>query len=184
MRWCDALHQCQTQSGVQQVWKSRECRLVYFCPPPPAPSTVDLAARDQFRVEESWCLAWGALGHRFCHCPQLPPPFPPHPAHPFPFPPATLWPSSPLGHPLLPRLPNEEWHASGGPDLVWSRGPCLLCFVFHYWLQWLTVSRGDESGFIPKRHRSRIAGGAQRAEAIVWNCEDLIVFIHELCDWY
>lgn len=176
------LRQCQPQSGVQQVWLESPESVgwsisVFFLPP----SSVDLAARDQFRVEESWCLAWGALGHRFCHCPQLP--LPPSPI-PLPFPPSTLWPSSPLGHPLLPRLPNEEWHASGGSDLVWSRGPCLLCFVFHYWLQWLTPSRGDESGFIPKRHCSRIAGGAQRAEAIVWNCEDLIVFIHELCDWY
>lgn len=38
------------------------------------------------------------------------------------------------------------------------------------------------AAFVPKRHRSQIGGGAQRADAIVLNREDLIVFIHELCD--
>lgn len=180
--WCVTSMSAAVWSTASLARKSRECWLLYFCLlSPPLPLWIQ-----RWEISSGWRRAgvWpggpldtdSVIVHS-CHCP------PPSPI-PLPFPPATLWPSSPLGHPLLPRLPNEEWHASGGSDLVWSRGPCLLCFVFHYWLQWLTPSRSDESGFIPKRRRSRIAGGAQRAEAIVWNCEDLIVFIHELCDWY
>lgn len=35
-------------------------------------------------------------------------------------------------------------------------------------------------GIAPKSEGGGV--GAQRADAIVWNGEDLIVFIHELCD--
>uniref|UniRef100_A0AAV2L7F7 Uncharacterized protein n=1 Tax=Knipowitschia caucasica TaxID=637954 RepID=A0AAV2L7F7_KNICA len=43
------------------------------------------AAVDQFMEEWSWCLAWGALGHRPCHCSTAvihsPHPPPHHSAH-------------------------------------------------------------------------------------------------------
>lgn len=94
--------------------KSSECDWSILVPPHPLHPSLGFEARDQFRVEESWCLAWGTLGHRFCHCSTAATPPPPLPHTPLLHSAAVL---TLRASPLLPRLPNEEWHASGGSDL-------------------------------------------------------------------
>lgn len=153
--------------------------LVYFGPPNP-PTSVGLQARDQFRVEESWCLAWGSRGHRFCHCPQLPLRIPSLPSAP------------PLcGRPQLrgiPCYPASLMKSDTRPeDLIYTETgplpplfcPLLLTVVVHTGMQWW-----ERAALYPRGIAPQITGGAQRADPIVWNRGDLIVFIHELCDWY
>lgn len=145
--------------------------LVYFCLffPPFLPSAVGPEARDQFRMEESWCLAWGAFGHRFCHCSTAatcPPPSPlcPHPQ--------LLRSSSPLGRPLLPRLPNEEWHASGGSDLVhnWALASSVLSPIIDsggsHWVC------SDECAVYPRGISPKSKGGGGGGSKGRCNCMD------------
>lgn len=98
-------------------------------------------------MEESWCLAWGSLGHRFCHCPQLPLRIPSLPSAP------------PLcGRPQLrgiPCYPASLMKSDTRPeDLIYTAtGPLPPLFCPH-WLWWFTLSCSDENAAIPKRHYS------------------------------
>lgn len=55
-------------------------------------------------------------------------------------------------------------------------GPRLWFSVSRYWLQ--------RTPFYPEGSAAESEQGAQGADAIVWTGENLIVFIHELSDWY
>lgn len=131
-----------SNSGSSVHWEG----LVYFCLSY-TPTSIGLQARDQFRVEESWCLARGSLGHRFCHCPQLPLRIPSLPSAP------------PLcGRPQLrgiPCYPASLMKSDTHPeDLIYTpTGPLPSLFCPH-WLWWFTQIRSDENGAVPKRNCS------------------------------
>lgn len=70
------------------------------------------------------------------------------------------------GIPLLPRLPNEEWHASGGSDLVWNRAlaspvlsPIIDCGGSHR----VTAMRAPytQEALLPNRGGCCRAGGSK-----------------------
>lgn len=175
--WCVTSMPAPVSSASNSGWSVHREWLVYFRLSS-TPTSMGLQARDQFRVEESWCLAWGSLGHRFCHCPQLPLCIPSLPSAP-----------PRCGRPQLrgiPCYPASLMKSDTRPeDLIYTpTGPLppLVCPP-------LTVAGSHRAAAMrmalyPRGFAPQITGGAQRAEPIVWNREDLIVFIHELCDWY
>lgn len=128
--------------------------MVYFCPLSASDTEISSGCRRElvFGLRAPWTQILSLSTAATLPQPSNPPTLQPSNHHHHPL----LIPSPPLcgrpqlqGIPLHPRpcLPNEEWHASGGSDPVWSCGRRLLCFVSHYWLavaRSLTPSRPDE----------------------------------------